>query len=269
MRDWAGTGRAALRRHSRKLPLRTMQSDSGDDATSSLGPRTASESAPEDIAAREGERPSETSVLAALANRDCARAPPSASGSDSEDSTRGKHKKDRKEKKSKKSKKSKKEKKSKKHKKEKKSKKKRKRERSSGSSSSDSDDDAGSGRGKPVQLSEFMAGSKRTADDGERYSSVSGLKISNSHELSEYDKAQAEKRERKLRKLNGAEQDEFQHWGGDFKKQKVTDPAALALQETLKGINRIGRPGAVLDADLAKSLDAKKNPSVSSTYRRR
>ena len=56
--------------------------------------------------------------------------------------------------------------------------------------------------------------------------------------------------------------------GGDFKKKKVTDPAALALQQTLKGINKIGRPGAVLDAELAKSLDAKKKPPPSSSRRR-
>jgi outer membrane biosynthesis protein TonB len=239
-----------------------MPSGSGDAApvdSASVGPRTASGSAPEDLPSREGERPSETSVLEALAHRDSERAPPSASDSDSEDSTKGKRKKERKEKKSKKHKKEKKSKKAKKHRKEKKGKKKKKkRERSSGSSSSDSDDDAGDGKSKPVQLSEFMAGSKRTAGDGERYSSVSGLKISNSHEMSEYDKEQAAKRERKLRKLNGAEQDEFQHWGGDFKKKKVTDPAALALQDTLRGINKIGRAGAVLDADLAKSLDSRK-----------
>jgi hypothetical protein len=252
-----------------------MPSDSGDMPTTapadsaSLGPRTASGSAPEDLPSREGDRPSETSVLAALASRDSERAPSSASDSDSEDSTKGRRKKERKEKKSKKHKKEKKSKKGKKHKKEKKSKKKKKkRERSSGSSSSESDDDAGDGKSKPVQLSEFMSGSKRTADDGERYSSVSGLKISNSHEFSEYDKAQAEKRERKLRKLNGADQDEFQHWGGDIKKRKVTDPAALALQQTLRGINKIGRPGAVLDTDLAKRLDAKNKPPPSGSRRR-
>jgi hypothetical protein len=113
-----------------------------------------------------------------------------------------------------------------------------------------------------------MAGSKRTADDGERYSSVSGLKISNSYEMSEYDKSQAEKRERKLRKLNGgAEQDDFQHWGGDFKKAKVTDPAALALQQTLRGINKMGKAGAVLDQGLARSLDEKKKASAASRRR--
>jgi hypothetical protein len=246
------------------------------DATAdaaSLGPRTASGSAPEDLASRSGgERPSEESVLAALASRDPERAPPDASDSDSEEGRKEskKHKKERKEKKSKKHKKEKKSKKSKKHKKEKKSKKKRRRERGSGSSSStsDSDDDGGGSSSKPVQLSAFMAGSKRTADDGERYSSVSGLKISNSYEMSEYDKSQAEKRERKLRKLNGgAEQDDFQHWGGDFKKAKVTDPAALALQQTLRGINKMGKAGAVLDQGLARSLDEKKKASAASRRR--
>jgi serine/arginine repetitive matrix protein 2 len=234
------------------------------DATAdaaSLGPRTASGSAPEDLASRSGgERPSEESVLAALASRDPERAPPDASDSDSEEG-RKESKKHKKEKKSKKSKK---------HKKEKKSKKKRRRERGSGSSSStsDSDDDGGGSSSKPVQLSAFMAGSKRTADDGERYSSVSGLKISNSYEMSEYDKSQAEKRERKLRKLNGgAEQDDFQHWGGDFKKAKVTDPAALALQQTLRGINKMGKAGAVLDQGLARSLDEKKKASAASRRR--
>ena len=54
---------------------------------------------------------------------------------------------------------------------------------------------------------------------------------------------QAEKREKKLRKLNGGtDQDEFQHWGGDFKKKAaLTDPAALALQATLKSINKMGK----------------------------
>ena len=157
------------------------------------------------------------------------------SDSDSAAASNKKRKKEKKEKKSKKRKKEKKEKKSKKRKKKRRKEKKRKR-----SSSSDSSSSSGEGDDKrPVQLSEFMAGSKRTKDDGVRYSSVSGLKISDSRDLSEYDVRQAEKRERKLRKLNGADQDEFTHWGDDHKKKgKLTDPAALALQAAFTGFNK-------------------------------
>ena len=159
-----------------------------------------------------------------------------AEDSDSDSAAASKRKKEKKEKKSKKRKKEKKEKKSKKRKKKRRKEKKRKRSSSSDSSSSSS----GEGDDKrPVQLSEFMAGSKRTKDDGVRYSSVSGLKISDSRDLSEYDVRQAEKRERKLRKLNGADQDEFTHWGDDHKKKgKLTDPAALALQAAFTGFNK-------------------------------
>ena len=163
----------------------------------------------------------------------------STSGAEDSDSDSAaaskKRKKEKKEKKSKKRKKEKKEKKSKKRKKKRRKEKKRKR-----SSSSDSSSSSGEGDDKrPVQLSEFMAGSKRTKDDGVRYSSVSGLKISDSRDLSEYDVRQAEKRERKLRKLNGADQDEFTHWGDDHKKKgKLTDPAALALQAAFTGFNK-------------------------------
>jgi len=161
----------------------------------------------------------------------------STSGAEDSDSDSAavsrKRKKEKKEKK--KRKKEKKEKKSKKRKKKRRKEKKRKR-----SSSSDSSSSSGEGGDKrPVQLSEFMAGSKRTKDDGVRYSSVSGLKISDSRDLSEYDVRQAEKRERKLRKLNGADQDEFTHWGDDHKKKgKLTDPAALALQAAFTGFNK-------------------------------
>ena len=292
--------------------------EAGAPDAASLGPRTSSSTAPEEPQ-REGARPSEDAVLAALASRDSEAGSGSGSDSDSDDSSSKKRKKEKKEKKSKKHKKEKKSKKSsssKKHKKEKKHKKKRKREKdSSGSSSSSDSEEDGKG---PVQLSDFMKGSSRTKDDGERYSSVSGLKISGDTsdlraQLAEQVRVvgrpqlnqfgdfkylphacylmlscfaatrisevvwiegpdmrrcfadQAERRERKLRKLNGgAEQDEFQHWGGDAKKKKeITDPAALALQATLRGINKQSKVGAVMDAATAKALDEK-----NSTYKK-
>jgi hypothetical protein len=184
---------------------------SGEHHGASLGLGTSSGATPTvpEETQREGDRPSEEAVLSALANRDCRTSAPAASvrakgtradpgtssGSESEDSSSNKRKskKHKKEKKSKKLKKEKKSKKSssKKHKKEKKHKKKRKREKDSAGSSSGSDSGEEDNTEKgPVQLSDFMKGSSRTKDDGERYSSVSGLKIANSYTMSEYDKEQ-------------------------------------------------------------------------------
>jgi outer membrane biosynthesis protein TonB len=232
------------------------------------------------VSGRDGDRPSEAAILAAIEQRAADRAAskqqqqqagpgaaddPPGRGPVEGKPRRKKEKRDR-DKHHKKKSKSKKHKKEKKHKK--KHKKEKKRERSSGSSdSSDSDESTA----RPVQLSEFMRGSARTAgggaasdDDGDaRYSSITGLRIMNNRESTDADREAEAKRARKLAKLNGGGQDEFQAWGDNMKRRKITDPNALALMQTLKGISRVGKTGP-MDAESAKSLDSKRKKQTRS-----
>ena len=208
---------------------------------------------------RSGDRPDEDVVLASIAAKesapalrrhDAATVPTAASASessvhpqmssssssDSEDTGAREKKKQKKEKKRKH-----------KHDKKKKHKKKHKKKKSkkrSHDSSSDSES------GGPVQLSDFMRGSARTADSQDRYSSITGLKIQNNREQDEEGDA---RRARKLAKLNGGGQEEFQAWGDNMKRKKVTDKNALALLTTLRGIHKQGR--GQIDIENARKLD--------------